>query len=183
MPDSPSLVAPATVGISGVTLHVLATHTDERGALTEIFREEWKDVSAAVQWNYVRSKATVLRGVHAHLKRTDYLVLMEGSAAIGMKDLRPGSANGQTAILQLHASQPQALVIPPGVAHGFYFPQAAVMIQAVSDYRIPGDELGCRWDDPELGIRWPAAAPLVSPRDGALPSFSVLTRQIGEGLK
>src|SRR5436309_3500758 len=107
MPDSSSLVSPATAGISGVTLHVLATHADERGALTEIFREEWKDVSAAVQWNYIRSKAMVLHGVHAHLKRTDYLVLMEGSATIGMKDMRPGPATGRTAILQLHSSQPQ----------------------------------------------------------------------------
>jgi dTDP-4-dehydrorhamnose 3,5-epimerase len=182
--ELPPVPRPAEAGICGVTLHALATHADERGALTEIFREEWTDVSAAVQWNYVTSSPNVLRGVHVHLHHTDYLVVVEGSVTIGLKDLRSVPASvGKTALLQLRASQLQALVIPPGVAHGFYCPEGAALIQAVSAYWSPADELGCRWNDPELGIRWPVTAPLLSLRDRALPSFAVLTRQVTEGLK
>jgi dTDP-4-dehydrorhamnose 3,5-epimerase len=29
-----------------------------------------------------------------------------------------------------------------------------------------------RWDDPGIGIDWPVKAPLLSPKDAALPSLS-----------
>ncbi len=45
---------------------------------------------------------------------------------------------------------------------------------AVSHEWDPSDELGCRWDDPELGIAWPCSAPLISGRDRELGSLSVL---------
>lgn len=35
----------------------------------------------------------------------------------------------------------------------------------------PSAESGIRWDDPDLGIGWPAAEVIVSPRDAALPRF------------
>jgi dTDP-4-dehydrorhamnose 3,5-epimerase len=34
------------------------------------------------------------------------------------------------------------------------------------------DEIGVRWDDPGIGIDWPVKAPLLSPKDAALPSLS-----------
>ena len=40
------------------------------------------------------------------------------------------------------------------------------------------DELGCHWRDPDLGIDWPVAAPLVSVRDEALPSLRDLALQV-----
>jgi len=33
----------------------------------------------------------------------------------------------------------------------------------------PASERGVRWNDPALGLIWPVTAPLVSPRDAALP--------------
>jgi len=53
----------------------LSTHWDARGALTEIFRGDWPDVAAPVQWNFVHSEANVLRGVHVHVTHVDYLVV------------------------------------------------------------------------------------------------------------
>ena len=66
-------------------------------------------------------------------------------------------------------------MIPVGVAHGFYFhSERSVHVYAVSHEFDPADELGCRWDDPELDIVWPCSAPLISSRDKTLGSLSDL---------
>ena len=56
----------------------LATHRDERGWLTEIYRQKWPVGVQPCQWNATFSDANVLRGVHVHYKHTDYLVLLRG---------------------------------------------------------------------------------------------------------
>lgn len=68
----------------------------------------------------------------------------------------------------------RAVVIPPGVAHGFYFPVPSIHIYSVTEYWDPADELGCQWSDPELGIPWDVRNPQISPRDAALPSLEAL---------
>jgi dTDP-4-dehydrorhamnose 3,5-epimerase len=166
--------------ISGVDLSELRTHHDERGSVTEIFREEWLD-GRFVQWNHVRSDSGVLRGVHGHTLHSDYLVLLAGSALIGLKDLRPDSPTyGHSEIVPLRGDQQQSLKIPAGVAHGFYFPQPSVLVYAVTHYWNPEDELGCRWDDPELGIAWPFQSARVSARDAALPGFRAFAAELQE---
>src|ERR1035438_1886721 len=109
--------------IPGVNLRDLCSQADERGSLTEVFREAWVE-SPFVQWNHVRSAQGVLRGVHGHYRHGDYLVLLHGSALIGLKDLRPDSASyGASGMVPLRSDKLQSLTIPPGVAHGFYFPE------------------------------------------------------------
>ena len=160
---------------AGVRLRELEPHGDERGAFTELFRNSWELEVAPVQWNVVRSGANVLRGVHAHHRHSDYLTIVAGRATIGLHDLRGGSSTeGLGAAVQLDAASPAALVIPPGVAHGFYFPDSAIHVYAVSHEWDPSDELGCRWDDPGLGLAWPCRGPLLSPRDRALGPLSEL---------
>ena len=161
---------------SGVTLAALTPHEDERGVFTELFRISWELGVTPVQWNSVSSNANVLRGVHAHVRHADYLTLAGGRATIGLHDLRPGSpTEGLGTTVELDADAPSALVIPAGVAHGFYFHAArSVHVYAVSHEFDLADELGCRWDDPELDIAWPCSEPLISPRDQALGPLSEL---------
>jgi dTDP-4-dehydrorhamnose 3,5-epimerase len=158
-----------------VALRPLAPHADDRGVFTELFRDSWALDVEPVQWNAVRSEANVLRGVHGHLRHEDYLTLVAGRATIGLHDLRPGSrTEGLGATVELDARKPAALVIPTGVAHGFYFHEPSVHVYAVSHEFDPADELGCRWDDPALGIEWPCAEPLLSQRDRDLGPLSEL---------
>ena len=70
-------------------------------------------------------------------------------------------------MLLIEAEEPRAVTIPPGVAHGFCFPMPSVHLYAMSHYWNATEELGCRYDDPALGLRWPIADPLLSPRDAA----------------
>ena len=41
----------------------------------------------------------------------------------------------------------------------------------------PEAELGVAWDDPEIGIIWPIAEPMVSEKDGAFSKLSGIDRE------
>ena len=165
----------------GVECRALTAHVDARGQFTEIFREEWRLMRPAVQWNMVRSRPGVLRGVHVHRRHADCLLLVEGRATIGLRDLRSTSNTpGAVALVALDAAEPAILVIPAGVAHGFLFHAPSLHIFAVTEYWDPADELGCHWADPELGISWPIGGMelTVSPRDAALPPLRDLMKAV-----
>jgi len=53
-----------------------------------------------------------------------------------------------------------------------------VHIYAVSHYWDVDDELGCRWNDPDLEIPWSPEDPLLSPRDADLPSLAELMASV-----
>ena len=152
----------------GVVYHTLTTHRDERGWLSEIFRQEWPTGVAPVQWNAVRSEAGVLRGVHVHVRHTDHIAMLQGRASFGLHDLRPASSTyGWAGLVEMSDEQPATLTIPPGVAHGFYFHEPALLVYGVTTYWDPDDEMGCHWADPDLRIPWPASDPVLSPHDAA----------------
>ena len=139
----------------------------------------WDTGLSPVQWNFVHSAPGVLRGVHVHVKHSDYLVFLSGRVSVGLKDLRPGSPTaGLAALITLGAGELEALVVPPGVAHGFYFHEEATHLYAVNRYFDESDEFGCRFDDPALGIAWPFAQPTLSERDSKASSLAALQKQL-----
>lgn len=166
----------------GVCLRSLQAHHDDRGSLIELFRTSWDTGIDAVQWNYVESEGAVLRGVHVHIKHSDYVLLLSGHATFGLRDLRHDSTTqGLTALIEMHGNNPRALTIPPGVAHGFYFHEPSTHIYGVSEFWDAQDELGCYWADPALEINWPNPTPLISARDAALPSLRELIASLPHG--
>ena len=164
---------------AGVQLRPLRPHADDRGTFTELFRGEWGAGVEPVQWNAVSSAAGVVRGVHAHARHDDYLILYAGSATIGLADLRPDSPTaGLAGALEMTGSAPAALTIPHGIAHGFLFHEPSLHIYAVSRYWDVSDELGCHWLDPELGIPWPVRSARISDRDAGLPPLAALRLEL-----
>jgi len=166
------------LNILGLQLRNLETHRDNRGELTEIFRNSWVG-DVPVQWNLVQSAPGVLRGVHGHFRHSDYLLVLGGVASIGLNDVRPGSkTQGRSDLILMEGERPQVLTIPPGVAHGFYFHSTCTTIYSVTHYWDTDDELGCMWNDSALGLAWPCEAPLISERDARLPSYAVFCEQM-----
>ncbi len=163
----------------GTVFLPLTAHADERGVFTELYRLEWNTGVTPIQWNAVSSEAGVLRGVHVHLRHDDYLTVPVGRAAVGLRDLRRGSSTeGMATLVELGADSPGALVIPHGVAHGFYFYEPSLHVYAVTEYWDPKDELSCHWADPDLRIPWPVQSAKVSQRDAESQSLQALLDQL-----
>ncbi|MFT6807715.1 MAG: dTDP-4-dehydrorhamnose 3,5-epimerase [Saprospiraceae bacterium] len=161
----------------------LRTLDDSRGEFIEVFRDSWA-TEKPVQWNYVRSKAHVLRGFHVHVAHTDHLILVEGMMYLGLCDMRKESSNFmKSEILPLKAEEPKLITIPPGIAHCFYYPVKAILINAVDKYWSNNDELGCMWNDPAFGLKWPLLndeEPILSKRDTSASSFDSLLIELNE---
>jgi len=66
--------------------------------------------------------------------------------------------------------------VPPGFAHGILvLSERADFLYRCTDFYAPEHERAVRWDDPDLGIRWPLASgvqPLLSAKDAAAPAFA-----------
>ena len=168
------------VGIDGVVLVSLVAHADDRGAFTEVYRQDWVPGSSAmVQSNLSRSRSNVLRGLHVHREQADYWCFVAGAAFVGLYDLRGGSptSSAKAEIRISTEGESLGLYIPPGVAHGFYA-ETDVALQYLVDHYFTGeDEYGLAWDDPDVGMGWPTDRPILSERDKSNPALADALRE------
>ncbi|MBD8524480.1 dTDP-4-dehydrorhamnose 3,5-epimerase family protein [Pseudomarimonas arenosa] len=149
----------------GVRQLDLPINRDLRGSLIEVF-EQQRLGQPLLQWNAVFSQPGVLRGMHIHDDRSDYIVMLRGRMLLGLYDARTRSPSyAQRNLIELRADAPSAVYIPPGVLHGFYFPEGGLHMYGLGEYWRPHADIGCRWDDPELALAWPCQQPTVVPRD------------------
>jgi dTDP-4-dehydrorhamnose 3,5-epimerase len=149
----------------------LKSFGDERGRFLEVFRKEWlpDSFSGPLQVNCSTSSRGVLRGLHYHLYQTDLWVPVGGRLRAGLADARRESATfGRSMTLDMDGEDPaalSALLIPPGVAHGFAALTDISLIYVVDRYYDIADELGIAWDDAALGLDWGVTEPALSRRD------------------
>ena len=66
--------------------------------------------------------------------------------------------------------------VPIGVLHGVYAPKGGFLLYGLSALWTGSGEFGCRWNDSELGIEWPCAAPVLSDRDETASSYAELVK-------
>lgn len=168
------------IALDGVKLVRLARNEDERGAFTEVFCAHWDSGIDPSQWSLVESEAGVLRGMHVHRRHDEYFMVISGRVTVGLRDLRPDSPTlDKVATYEL--TSPDCFVsFPRGLAHGWLFHEKTIHLQSVSesyvDYNLD-DNLGCAWNDPELGIEWPFEPTIISPKAAAFPSLKPFQRQ------
>lgn len=166
--------------------------TDHRGWFFEEFRDErFRDLGLPARFrqeNRSRSQCGVLRGLHYQLEHPQgkLVTCTHGRIFDVAVDIRRGSPTfGRWAGVELDGDAPRQLWIPPGFAHGFCVltPFADVAYKCTDVY-VREDDRGLRWDDPEIGIRWPVERPMLSDRDrgfrtlresvAALPDYAVV---------
>ncbi len=141
----------------GVSSRRLDPHRDARGSVHELFRSAWFKGPLPVQWAALESRANVMRGVHVHPLHDDFVVPLSGRTWLGLADLRDDSpTHRRAACVELSASAPAIWTIPHGVAHGLFSPEPGLLLLGTSRAFDPLDEVRCRFDDPALGIPWPA---------------------------
>lgn len=126
------------------------------------------------------ARAGTLRGMHfqAAPHEEDKLVRCTAGAIFDvLVDIRDGSPTfGQWYGAELSAANRRALYIPKGFAHGFLtLADATEVLYQISVPFAPGFGRGFRWDDPEVGIAWPAAPAVMSERDATYPTLRQIT--------
>jgi dTDP-4-dehydrorhamnose 3,5-epimerase len=70
-------------------------------------------------------------------------------------------------VVELGEQHECGLLIPSGVAHGFYALTAATLTYLVDNYYDGQDEHGVAWNDPTLAVPWGITDPILSARDRA----------------
>jgi dTDP-4-dehydrorhamnose 3,5-epimerase len=160
--------------IAGVVIVEPDVHADSRGRFVETYRREWFAGGAEmVQANRSEKSAGSLAGLHYHRFQTDYFYALRGRARFGLCDLRSGSpTEGATLVIELTDDEDRGLLVPPGVGHGFLAVTDVLVTYLVDRYYDSEDEFGVAWNDPEIGIDWGIADPVLSARDGANPRRS-----------
>lgn len=170
--------------LPGVRIIDPRVHGDARGFFVETFqleryRSEAGIEQAFVQDNHSRSTRGVLRGLHAQRIRAQgkLVRVARGRVFDVAADINPASPTFSHWIgVELSDENCRQLWIPPGYAHGFLvLSDFADFEYKCTEYYEPGSEIGVIWNDPDLGIEWPASVePRLSAKDLALPRLSEL---------
>jgi dTDP-4-dehydrorhamnose 3,5-epimerase len=158
--------------IDGVQLIPFKVTHDPRGSLSEVFRSDVDGGYPLQQWNWVKSRSHVLRGMHAHLLYDELYVPVEGRMFFLLKDARrssPTFGNEETFLSQDLSSA--SLVVPIGVAHGVYFETAGTLMYGLSASWDGEHEYAFRWNDSAVKTKWPTTDPQLSERDTIAGSF------------
>ena len=152
---------------------------DERGVFVEAFRAdrfaEMGLPSAFVQENQSRSRKGVIRGLHFQWEPPmgKLVRCLHGGIIDVVVDVRHGSPTlGDHAAVELTDRNHQVIWVPPGFAHGtFALAEDTIVLYECTGAHGTG-EGGIRWNDPALGIEWPAMPPIVSEKDEKAPLLS-----------
>ena len=160
-------------------------HRDPRGAFVESYHEKrYDDLGLRVRFVQTNCSTTlggVLRGLHfQHPQGQGKLVsVTRGEVFDVAVDVRVGSPTfGHWYGVELSSENGLQLWIPEGFAHGFVAlsPEADILYHCTAQYD-PISERILKYDDPEVGIEWPGAEPIVSPKDEAGLSLSRLAEK------
>jgi dTDP-4-dehydrorhamnose 3,5-epimerase len=156
-----------------------AKHCDARGFFLESY--SLRDFEKAgipvgfVQDNHSMSvEKGVLRGLHLQtppFTQGKLVRAVKGAIFDVIVDLRKSSPTyGQWEGFTLTESSCDMLFAPRGFAHGFctLVPNSEVIYKA-DNYYAPANDGGLRWNDPDIGVKWPVETPVLSKKDGLLP--------------
>ena len=164
-------------------LIVTTVHGDERGFFQETYRRERFESFAVpdefVQHNQSRSSRGVLRGMHLQIGEgiSKLVRCARGEIRDVILDVRRGSPTyGRWEAFTLDDRLHHQLYVPVGFAHGFcVVSEVADVVYQQSSYYEPLLERTVAFDDPDIGIEWPAFdAFTVSERDRTAPSLREL---------
>lgn len=165
--------------IEGVVIVEPQVFGDHRG----FFMESWSKCAfeeAGYHYDFAQdnhSSSTVkgtLRGIHFQRgeKAQAKLVRCARGAVLDVAvDLRPGSPTyKQWVAVELSSENKRQLLIPRGFGHGFLTltDDVEFLYKADNPY-APEADGGIRWNDPELGIDWGIADPILSDKDQRNP--------------
>src|SRR5262245_52591359 len=168
--------------LAGAFVIELEPHADERGFFARTFCErEFAAHGLATRYPQANTsfnrKAGTLRGMHwqaAPHGEAKLVRCTSGAIFDVIVDLRRRSPTRLRWFgAQLDARNRSALYVPQGFAHGFLTLEPDTEVSyLMSESHHPDAARGMRFDEPRIGIAWPARPALVSPRDLAYPDLA-----------
>jgi len=158
--------------LKGINIKPLKRNDDERGAFTELMRNDWKDLlneDSLVQTNFSITYPRIIRAWHRHVKgQTDYFIVLRGALKICAYDEKTEELNEIVS-----TSQNLQIVRMPGhYWHGFkaignkpatllYFTTKLYDHANPDEERRPWDDqtlvpkrINDKKDDPRVGKPW-----------------------------
>ena len=143
-------------------------HKDRRGTLVELL------IKKKIKFNFkkcitVFSKKNVIRGLHLQRKKSQgkFVTVIKGKIYDVALDLRKRSKTyGKHFSIILSEKNSKSIYIPPGFAHGFCsLEKENFIIYNCTNYRDKNSEIGIRYNDKKLNIKWPINKPILSNKD------------------
>ena len=149
----------------------LANFEDPRGSFLKLFHDT--TISAYLpnflpREAYLTTSAKgVVRGMHFQLPPEDHakiVIALSGRVTDILLDLRRGEGYGQWVSCELSAKGQNAMLIPKGVAHGFYAHEDnSALLYLVETVHSTNHDAGILWNS--FGCDWPTTTPILSDRD------------------
>jgi dTDP-4-dehydrorhamnose 3,5-epimerase len=169
--------------ITGLLLIKPSVYEDERGFFFESYNIE-KLEKAGIdvifkQDNVSKSHKGVLRGLHFQnppFEQGKLVRVLRGAVLDVVVDIRKNSTTyGKWTSITLTEENHLIYWIPPGFAHGFLtLDDDTVFTYKCTEVYNKESEGSIRWNDPDLGIEWGTAKPLMSEKDKNAPFFKDL---------
>ncbi len=172
--------------LDGVVLIEPTVHGDSRGFMLESFsRDAWAELGVGVEFvqhNHSRSSKGTLRGIHFQTEpgQAKLVRCPRGAILDVAVDLRRDSPTyGQWEAHVLDDERHRQLYVPVGFGHGFaVLSDVADVAYLVSSLYDPLTEAGIAWDDPDVGVDWQVADPLLSERDKSAPRLAEIAETL-----
>jgi dTDP-4-dehydrorhamnose 3,5-epimerase len=172
--------------LNGVILLEPEVHGDARGFMVETYRADtWAELGIGVEFvqhNHSRSAKGTLRGLHFQTEpgQAKLVRCPRGKIFDVAVDLRRDSPTfGHWEGHELDDENHRQLFVPAGFGHGFaVLSEEADVTYLLSSTYDPATESGIAWDDPDVGVEWPVADPLLSERDKRAPRLGEVAERL-----
>ena len=141
---------------------------DNRGYFKELLKE--KDLKRKFPFLVMSfSKKNVIRGLHLQKKNSQgkFISVIKGKIFDVVVDLRKNSKTyGKHLYTILSEQNSKSIFVPPGFAHGFCaLSKENYIVYSCTKYRDEKSEIGIKFNDKDLKIKWPIKKPIISAKD------------------
>ena len=157
------------------------TYRDKRGYFRELFKESLIKKRFPFQVMSF-SKKNVIRGLHLQKTKSQgkFVTVIKGKIFDVVVDLRKNSKTfGKKFSIVLSDKNSKSIYIPAGFAHGFCsLDKENYVIYSCTNYRDKLSEIGIKYNDKILNIKWPIKKPIISIKDKKNISYSEFIKSI-----
>lgn len=169
---------PIPLALSGCFAVSLPTFGDDRGSFFKLFHESGMGAylpGFLPREIYLTSSASgVVRGMHFQVPPDDHgkvVIILSGRVCDVLLDLRPGLGYGTATSVELSPEGHNAVLLPKGIAHGFYAHEDnSALLYLVETVHSPDNDRGVMWNS--FGYDWPVSDPILSLRDQKHPALA-----------